>query len=162
MTIQHPSSLKSHSRVIPYLPSFVLLLLSVVVLPVETSSQEPVAWGPELEFHTFSIVAIDPRTGESGVAVTTRRPCVGNAVPWVRPGIGARGHLDAQGFGLGRRRGFRVRNGCQREQSEKDALKLPCRHPTLLQIALWDGQPYTNRGCASPRGAGMLRAPDLG
>ena len=89
MTIQHLSSLKSHSRVIPYLPSFVLLLLSVVVLPVETSSQEAVAWGPELEFHTFSIVAIDPHTGESGVAVTTRRPCVGNAVPWVRPGIGA-------------------------------------------------------------------------
>src|SRR5690606_6818405 len=41
------------------------------------------------DFHTFSIVAIDPRTGESGVAVTTRRPCVGNAVPWVRPGVGA-------------------------------------------------------------------------
>ena len=89
MTIQHPSSLKSHRRVIPYLPPFVLLLLSSVVLPVETSSQEPVAWGPELKFHTFSIVAIDPHTGESGVAVTTRRPCVGNAVPWVRPGIGA-------------------------------------------------------------------------
>jgi uncharacterized Ntn-hydrolase superfamily protein len=48
-----------------------------------------VAWGPDLEFHTFSIVAIDPRTGESGVAVTTRRPCVGNAVPWVRAGVGA-------------------------------------------------------------------------
>ena len=54
------------------------------------SAQEPLAWGgPELEFHTFSIVAIDPRTGESGVAVTTRRPCVGNAVPWARPGVGA-------------------------------------------------------------------------
>ena len=89
MTMQHSFSLKSHSRVIPHLLPFVLLLVSVVVLPVETSSQEPVAWGPELEFHTFSIVAIDPHTGESGVAVTTRRPCVGNAVPWVRPGIGA-------------------------------------------------------------------------
>ncbi len=52
-------------------------------------AQEPVAWGAELEFHTFSIVAIDPLTGESGVAVTTRRPCVGNAVSWVRPGVGA-------------------------------------------------------------------------
>ncbi|MDX1495068.1 MAG: DUF1028 domain-containing protein [Longimicrobiales bacterium] len=52
-------------------------------------AQEPAGWGPELEFHTFSIVAIDPATGESGVAVTTRRPCVGNAVPWVRPGVGA-------------------------------------------------------------------------
>jgi uncharacterized Ntn-hydrolase superfamily protein len=51
--------------------------------------QEPAAWNPEPEFHTFSIVAIDPLTGESGVAVTTRRPCVGNAVTWVRPGVGA-------------------------------------------------------------------------
>src|SRR5690606_38113972 len=42
-----------------------------------------------LVFHTFSIVAIDPRTGEVGVAVTTRNPCVGNAVPWVRAGVGA-------------------------------------------------------------------------
>ena len=51
--------------------------------------QEPVAWGEELVFHTFSIVAIDPSTGESGVAVTTRVPCVGNGVPWVRASVGA-------------------------------------------------------------------------
>jgi uncharacterized Ntn-hydrolase superfamily protein len=42
-----------------------------------------------LEFHTFSIVAVDPVTRETGVAVTTRNPCVGNAVPWVRAGVGA-------------------------------------------------------------------------
>ncbi len=70
-------------------PPFLLLLVSAIVLPAATPAQEPVAWAPDLDFHTFSIVAIDPRTGESGVAVTTRRPCVGNAVPWVRPGVGA-------------------------------------------------------------------------
>ena len=65
-----------------------LFLFSMsAVLPA--FAQEPVAWGAELDFHTFSIVAIDPVTGESGVAVTTRRPCVGNAVTWVRPGVGA-------------------------------------------------------------------------
>lgn len=54
-------------------------------------AQEPVAWGrgADIAFHTFSIVAIDPRTGETGVIVTTRNPCVGNAVPWVRVGVGA-------------------------------------------------------------------------
>ena len=56
-------------------------------------AQEPAAWGAPgrdaLEFHTFSIAAIDPRTGEVGVAVTTRVPCVGNGVPWVRAGVGA-------------------------------------------------------------------------
>ncbi|NIP83116.1 MAG: DUF1028 domain-containing protein [Gemmatimonadetes bacterium] len=44
---------------------------------------------PDPLYHTFSIVAIDPATGESGVAVTTRVPCVGNGVPWVRAGAGA-------------------------------------------------------------------------
>ena len=57
------------------------------------AAQEPAAWGVSsrdaLEFHTFSIAAIDPRTGEVGVAVTTRVPCVGNGVPWVRAGVGA-------------------------------------------------------------------------
>lgn len=47
--------------------------------------------GPDGEwiFHTFSIVAVDPETGETGVAVTTRNGCVGAAVPWARAGVGA-------------------------------------------------------------------------
>ena len=32
---------------------------------------------------------MDPSTGETGVAVTTRVACVGNGVPWVRGGVGA-------------------------------------------------------------------------
>ena len=63
----------------------VALLLSASV----AEGQEPAAWGEELHFATFSIAAIDPETGESGVAVTTRVPCVGNGVPWVRAGVGA-------------------------------------------------------------------------
>lgn len=65
-----------------------MVMISVMAMP-PAIAQEPVAWGSNLEFQTFSIVAIDPATGESGVAVTTRRPCVGNAVTWVRPGVGA-------------------------------------------------------------------------
>ena len=64
-------------------------VFALLLLTAPAFAQEPVRWGEELEFHTFSIVAIDPATGESGVIVTTRRPCVGNAVPWVRPGVGA-------------------------------------------------------------------------
>jgi len=52
-------------------------------------AQVPAEWRDSLVFHTFSIAAIDPRTGEVGVAVTTRVPCVGNGVPWVRKGVGA-------------------------------------------------------------------------
>ena len=63
----------------------------VLAVPARGAAQEPVQWGfgPEVTFHTFSIVAVDPRTGETGVTVTTRNPCVGNGVPWVRPGVGA-------------------------------------------------------------------------
>jgi uncharacterized Ntn-hydrolase superfamily protein len=57
--------------------------------PRAGAAQEPALWGDPLEFSTFSIAAVDPRTGEVGVAVTTRVPCVGNGVPWVRAGVGA-------------------------------------------------------------------------
>ena len=65
-----------------------LLVLATLSVKQDLKAQEPVAWGEELVFHTFSIAAVDPRTGESGVAVTTRVPCVGNGVPWVRAGVG--------------------------------------------------------------------------
>ncbi len=65
------------------------LVASLVSSPSVTQAQEPYAWREDLVFHTFSIGAIDPRTGEVGVAVTTRVPCVGNGVPWVRKGVGA-------------------------------------------------------------------------
>lgn len=38
---------------------------------------------------TFSIVALDPTTGEIGVAVQSRAFSVGSAVPWVEAGVGA-------------------------------------------------------------------------
>jgi uncharacterized Ntn-hydrolase superfamily protein len=65
------------------------VIAAMLCLAALSAAQEPVAWGPRLEFHTFSIVAVDPATRETGVAVTTRNPCVGNAVPWVRAGVGA-------------------------------------------------------------------------
>lgn len=60
-----------------------------ITTPIVVCAQEPYAWRDSLVFHTFSIAAIDPRTGEVGVAVTTRVACVGNGVPWVRKGVGA-------------------------------------------------------------------------
>lgn len=71
-----------------------VLVLSTFAIGAATSlipaqAQEPAQWGEPLEFHTFSIAAIDPATGEAGVAVTTRNACVGNGVPWVRVGVGA-------------------------------------------------------------------------
>ena len=38
---------------------------------------------------TFSILAMDPETGVCGVAVASKYPAVGSAVPYVRGGVGA-------------------------------------------------------------------------
>ncbi|HTG47364.1 MAG TPA: DUF1028 domain-containing protein [Actinomycetota bacterium] len=38
---------------------------------------------------TFSIVALDPTTGDLGVAVASKFPCVGAVVPWAKAGVGA-------------------------------------------------------------------------
>lgn len=62
-----------------------LLLVMLTVVPAVRGQQAP----PDPVFHTFSIVALDPATGEVGVAVTTRNDCVGNRVPHVRAGVGA-------------------------------------------------------------------------
>lgn len=67
----------------------VLLVGLCLQIAAPVHAQEPVRWGAVPEFSTFSIAAVDPSTGESGVAVTTRVPCVGNAVPHVGAGTGA-------------------------------------------------------------------------
>jgi len=38
---------------------------------------------------TFSIVAVDPATGQCGAAVASKYPAVGRVVPYVRAGVGA-------------------------------------------------------------------------
>src|SRR5262245_36687030 len=38
---------------------------------------------------TFSIVAVDPESGEAGVAVASKFFSVGSVVPWARAGVGA-------------------------------------------------------------------------
>lgn len=44
---------------------------------------------PEPHVHTFSIVALDPKTGDLGVAVESRYFGVGSVVPWAKAGVGA-------------------------------------------------------------------------
>jgi uncharacterized Ntn-hydrolase superfamily protein len=65
------------------------------VAPAVLFAQERAADGVTLnadglpQYSTFSLCAIDPATGQSGAAVTTRVPFVGRAVPHVRAGVGA-------------------------------------------------------------------------
>ena len=66
-----------------------------VLLSSSAFAQQPAADGVALnheglpQYSTFSLCAIDPATGQSGAAVTTRVPFVGRAVPHVRAGVGA-------------------------------------------------------------------------
>ena len=66
-----------------------IVLVALLCVASPATAQEPANWGEPLRFSTFSIAAVDSVTGESGVAVTTRVACVGNAVPHVRAGVGA-------------------------------------------------------------------------
>ncbi len=52
-------------------------------------------------FSTYSIVARDPETGQLGVAVQTHQMCVGHAVPWVQPGVGAVATQASTNIGFG-------------------------------------------------------------
>jgi len=76
-----------------------LVLLPVVPAAAQTGPAPRSPWraadgvtvdeAGDPQYSTFSLCAIDPATGQSGAAVTTRVPFVGRAVPWVRAGIGA-------------------------------------------------------------------------
>jgi uncharacterized Ntn-hydrolase superfamily protein len=73
------------------------LFMCIVVIPSQVLGQEPqrapdgVVLNEEglPQYSTFSLCAVDPATGQSGAAVTTRVPFVGRAVPHVRAGVGA-------------------------------------------------------------------------
>ena len=66
-----------------------------LVCPMFSAGQQRAADGVAIDddglpqYSTFSLCAIDPATGQSGAAVTTRVPFVGRAVPHVRAGVGA-------------------------------------------------------------------------
>lgn len=62
------------------------LLLSILVFAV---TQAAVAQSSLPPVSTFSIVAIDPQTGEMGVAVASRYFSVGSVVPWAMADVGA-------------------------------------------------------------------------
>src|SRR5688572_15001161 len=71
------------------------LIVTLVMAAAPVFAQQRAADGVTIndegnpQYSTFSLCAIDPATGQSGAAVTTRVPFVGRAVPHVRAGVGA-------------------------------------------------------------------------
>jgi uncharacterized Ntn-hydrolase superfamily protein len=89
-------------RYLSYVPFTVMALALAGSATAQPGSQLPTPRSPwhaadgvtvdelgDPQYSTFSLCAIDPATGQSGAAVTTRVPFVGRAVPWVRAGVGA-------------------------------------------------------------------------
>ena len=77
----------------PTVPSVVV---AIVVLSRGGGPALGDQWAPPVEPEgsngitaTFSIVAVEPETGECGAAVASKYPAVGKVVPYVRSGIGA-------------------------------------------------------------------------
>jgi uncharacterized Ntn-hydrolase superfamily protein len=88
-------TLTTRSLLASFLTVAVALVALAIGVPVIASAQSIAPDGVRLndeglpQYSTFSLCAIDPATGQSGAAVTTRVPFVGRAVPHVRAGVGA-------------------------------------------------------------------------
>ena len=118
-------------------------------------AQEPAGWGEPLRFATFSIAAIDRATGESGVAVTTRVACVGNAVPHVRAGVGAVATQAFTRVEYGPELLDRLAGGASPGEALRDALAGDTleAHRQVGVIAL-DGRSAQHTGAVTGRWAG--------
>jgi uncharacterized Ntn-hydrolase superfamily protein len=106
---------------------------------------------------TYSIVALDERTGELGVAVQTRWLAVGALVPWLRPGVGA---IATQSF-VDTRYGFSGIELLAAGRSAPDALSeliASDRDPGVRQVGIVDaaGRSAAHTGAECVVAAGHL------
>ena len=106
---------------------------------------------------TYSIVALDERTGELGVAVQTRWLAVGALVPWLRPGVGA---IATQSF-VDTRYGFSGIELLAAGRSAHDALSeliAGDRDPGVRQVGIVDaaGHSAAHTGAECVVAAGHL------
>jgi uncharacterized Ntn-hydrolase superfamily protein len=135
--------------------------VAIAIAAGSAGAQQPVAWRDSLYFHTFSIAAIDPRTGEVGVAVTTRVPCVGNGVPWVRMGVGA----VATQANTRTEYGTELLDALGRGQPPEEALRQLTSRDSLAQsrqigVIAKDGRVAQHTGAATTAWAGHRTGPN--
>jgi uncharacterized Ntn-hydrolase superfamily protein len=64
-----------------------ILVFALCAIPASVWTEDDIAQ-PEITA-TFSIVAVNPETGECGAAVASKYPAVGKVVPYVRADVGA-------------------------------------------------------------------------
>lgn len=105
---------------------------------------------------TFSIVAVDPSTGQVGVAVQSKYFAVGAVVPWVRAGVGA---VASQALGVARY-GPVLLNALEEGNRPKAALKAalsddPQAEQRQIGVVHADGEAanYTGSECLAWAGS---------
>jgi uncharacterized Ntn-hydrolase superfamily protein len=111
---------------------------------------------------TYSIVALDERTGELGVAVQTRWLAVGSVVPWVRPGVGA---IATQSF-VDARYGYAGLELLAAGRSPDEVLAellAADRDPGIRQVGIVDaaGRTAAHTGADCVAAAGHLTGPGV-
>jgi uncharacterized Ntn-hydrolase superfamily protein len=104
---------------------------------------------------TYSIVALDERTGELGVAVQTRWLAVGSLVPWLRPGVGA---IATQSFVEARYgfEGIRLLAAGRSPEAALAELVAADRDPGIRQVGIVDAAgraaAHTGADCVAEAG----------
>lgn len=111
--------------------SLLIVLISTAALATQPSPVRPVS--------TYSIVALDPETGELGVAVQSHWFSVGALVPWAKAGVGAvatQSLVDPSYGPLG----LQLMAAGKDANQALGALKLADAHPEIRQVAMVDAQ----------------------
>ncbi len=134
--------------------TFVLVALGFSLCPI--IAQASTDWKPRPPFaSTFSIVALDPDTGELGVAVQSHWFSVGSLVPWAAFGVGAVATQSFVEVAYGPESLRLMREG----RSPKEALDLLTRKDeqrAVRQVGIIDARgrtaTWTGEGCITHAG----------
>ncbi len=139
----------------------IIFLTLLTLVAQDTSAQEPVSWGADLYFSTFSIAGIDPETGESGVAVTTRVACVGNGVPWVRANVGAVATQASTRVEYGNELLDHIENGLSADEALTRAVAADSlSHRRQVGVISLDGTSAQHTGSGTSAWAGHREGPN--
>jgi uncharacterized Ntn-hydrolase superfamily protein len=120
-----------------------------------TAVAQPTFFGDEPFAHTYSIVAIDPETGDMGVAVQSHWFSVGTAVAWGEAGVGviATQSFVNISFGI---RGLQLLKAGLTPQQVVDSLLVTDEARELRQLAVLDKHgnvaTHTGKKCIQPAG----------
>jgi len=131
---------------------FLLVAAAVVIGPTPANAGAPASRRPVA---TYSIVALDTKTGELGAAVQSHWFSVGAVVPWVEPGVGAVATQSFVETAYGPRGLVLMAGGVEPSAALAKLLEQD-PHPEVRQVAFVDAAgrvaAHTGQGCIPAAG----------